>query len=143
MKKKLLMVSLLGLVVLGACSKEDTNQETLETSNEITESSGTDIMGEESIYTAILLDDAYENDGTISIPITDVTAESDLNELTTVGDEGVVLNADSKTVTLLNPDESLKKGDKVRFTLQSPVIMTMSIPPQIPGSVIVQVTQIQ
>ena len=80
MKKKLLMVGLLGLVVLSACSKEDTNQATLETSNEITESSGKDIMGEESVYTAILLDDAYENDGTISIQIKDVTAETELKE---------------------------------------------------------------
>ena len=44
---------------------------------------------------------------------------------------------------LVGGKESFQKGDEIKFTLKEKPIMTMSIPPQIPGNSIVEVRVIE
>ena len=53
--------------------------------------------------------------------------------------DGVILNADKKTVSM----DHLSKGSEIEFTLKHPAILTNSLPPQVPGNSIQQITVIK
>lgn len=146
MKKVPMALALVATIILiGACGVNDKKQnEDLEDSQSETslESSKGDTKvttneEETSIFTGILTEDAQLNDGndkTIRLVLTDIEAVEDPDEMEkTMKNDGVVLNISEDQLANGLTEKELKKGDKVQFSLKSMPVMTMSIPPQIPG----------
>ena len=146
MKKVPMALALVATIILiGACGVNDKKQnEDLEDSQSETslESSTGDTKvttneGETSIFTGILTEDAQLNDGndkTIRLVLTDIEAVEDPDEMEkTMKNDGVVLNISEDQLANGLNEKELKKGDKIQFSLKSMPVMTMSIPPQIPG----------
>ncbi|MHC5267671.1 hypothetical protein ACYSNO_00585 [Enterococcus sp. LJL98] len=135
--KKIFQVSILVFAVslLGACS---TSKETK------SDASTTPISTTEeevrTIFTATVelvtnLDDKNE---TTQILLKDVQSVEDPDEVTPSFQEGVALNVSPELL-----DFDVKEGDQVKVTLDRLAIMTMSIPPQIPGNSIIAVEQVK
>ncbi len=71
--------------------------------------------------------------------LVDVMAKEDpANMGTSFSNDGVILNATAEKISM--DINELKIGDKVQFTLVEMPIMTMSIPPQVPGDSIIDVS---
>lgn len=150
--KKLPIVLALAVTIslIGACGVSDkekdskTNQSTttIESSTENTKKN----EGETSIFTGILTDDAELNDGndkTIRLVLKDIEAIEDPDEMEkSMKNDGVVLNISEDQLANNLTEKELKKGDKVQFSLKSMPVMTMSIPPQIPGMSIKSIEKI-
>ena len=152
--KKSLVILLTGftLLALGACgsNQDKSTKESSETSMSSQEQQSTDNSQSneqsESIFTATLTEDAVKNDTvdqSIRLVLDDVKAEEDPEEiLNSFKNDGVILNVAEDQFANETSEETLKKGDQVRFTLKANSIMTMSIPPQIPGNSIIKVEKI-
>lgn len=151
--KKSLVILLTGfaLFALGACgsNQDKSTKESSETSMSSQEQQSDDSQSNEqseSIFTATLTEDAVKNDTvdqSIRLVLDDVKAEEDPDEiLNSFKNDGVILNVAEDQFADGTTEETLKKGDQVRFTLKANSIMTMSIPPQIPGNSIVKVEKI-
>lgn len=152
--KKSLVILLTGftLLALGACgsNQDKSTKESSETSMSSQEQQSTDNSQlneqSESIFTATLTEDAVKNDTvdqSIRLVLDDVKAKEDPDEiLNSFKNDGVILNVAEDQFADGTTEETLKKGDQVRFTLKANSIMTMSIPPQIPGNSIIKVEKI-
>lgn len=154
MKKSLVILfTVFTLLFLGACTsnQEKSTKESSETSmssqqQESTDDSSKSNEEESSIFTGTLLEDAVKNDTvdeSIRLVLDDVEAVKDPEEiLNSLKNDGVILNVSEDQFSEGTTEENLKKGDQVQFTLTDVPIMTMSIPPQIPGASIVKVEKI-
>ena len=77
------------------------------------------------------------HESAVQILLIDVEAVQDSENATTSFNDGVTINVDPATLDFNFND--LKAGDKLKVSLDHPAIMTMSIPPQIPGNSILSV----
>ena len=137
---------------LTACSTNDKKDNSASSTTELLkESSGqemtqtsTDDHQTRSKFTAILIDDASENEDTqktIRLSLSEVKAiEDPENILPMMQSNGVILNVTTEQFGEETSLATLKKGTEISFVLNGLPIMTMSIPPQIPGSAVDQVT---
>ena len=146
MKKIPMALALITTIILiGACGVNDKKQnkdfEESQSETSLESSTGdtkvTTNEGETSIFTGILTEDAQLNDGndkTIRLVLADIEAVNDPDEMEkTMKNDGVVLNISEDQLANGLTEKEFKKGDKVQFSLKSMPVMTMSIPPQIPG----------
>ena len=131
---------LFSVMLLGACTTTDTDSTKSELMVESTNSMST--TREEKIVTIFTarIESVMEletHESAVQILLTDVEAVQDSENATTSFNDGVAINVDPATLDFNFND--LKAGDKLKVSLDHPTIMTMSIPPQIPGNSILSV----
>lgn len=122
------------LIVLSGCGKNKLDVLSTDSSmtSEVKESTD---MKELSRYKGTLKQDAQLDEESVSLAFDKVEAIQDSEGMIdSLNADGVVLNIDKKSLSkTVNLDE-LKQDVEVEFTLESPVMMTFSIPPQIAGN---------
>ena len=140
--KKIMNGSLIlfSVMLLGACTTTDTDLTKSELMVESTNSMST--TREEEIVTIFTarIESVMEletHESAVQILLIDVEAVQDSENATTSFNDGVAINVDPATLDFNFND--LKAGDKLKVSLDHPAIMTMSIPPQIPGNSILSV----
>ena len=131
---------LFSVMLLGACTTTDTESTKSELMVESTNSMST--TREEKIVTIFTarIESVMEletHESAVQILLIDVEAVQDSENATTSFNDGVTINVDPATLDFNFND--LKAGDKLKVSLDHPAIMTMSIPPQIPGNSILSV----
>jgi len=131
---------LFSVMLLGACTTTDTDSTKSELMVESTNSMST--TREEEIVTIFTarIESVMEletHESAVQILLIDVEAVQDSENATTSFNDGVAINVDPATLDFNFND--LKAGDKLKVSLDHPAIMTMSIPPQIPGNSILSV----
>ena len=131
---------LFSVMLLGACTTTDTESTKSELMVESTNSMST--TREEKIVTIFTarIESVMEletHESAVQILLIDVEAVQDSENATTSFNDGVAINVDPATLDFNFND--LKAGDKLKVSLDHPTIMTMSIPPQIPGNSILSV----
>lgn len=144
------------IILIGACSVSDKKQSknsessqletALESSTSTVDSKEKANEGETSIFTGILTEDASLSDGedkTIRLVLNNIEAVEDPDEMEkTMKNDGVVLNISEDQLASGITEKELKKDDTVQFSLNSMPVMTMSLPPQIPGMSVKSVEKI-
>lgn len=139
--KKMLNASfiLLSVALLSACStpKDTTTSDSTVESSTIVSSTKEEEMV--TIFTATVesVTELETQDAAIQILLKEAKAVEDTEEVTGSFNDGVALNVDPATLDF--DFKELKAGDQVKVTLSQPAMMTMSIPPQIPGNSIISV----
>ena len=131
---------LFSVMLLGAYTTTDTDSTKSELMVESTNSMST--TREEEIVTIFTarIESVMEletHESAVQILLIDVEAVQDSENATTSFNDGVAINVDPATLDFNFND--LKAGDKLKVSLDHPAIMTMSIPPQIPGNSILSV----
>ena len=131
---------LFSVMLVGACTTTDTDSTKSELMVESTNSMST--TREEEIVTIFTarIESVMEletHESAVQILLIDVEAVQDSENATTSFNDGVAINVDPATLDFNFND--LKAGDKLKVSLDHPAIMTMSIPPQIPGNSILSV----
>ncbi len=131
---------LFSVMLLGACTTTDTDSTKSELMVESTNSMST--TREEEIVTIFIarIESVMEletHESAVQILLIDVEAVQDSENATTSFNDEVAINVDPATLDFNFND--LKAGDKLKVSLDHPAIMTMSIPPQIPGNSILSV----
>ncbi len=131
---------LFSVMLLGACTTTDTDSTKSELMVESTNSMST--TREEEIVTIFTarIESVMEletHESAVQILLIDVEAVQDSENATTSFNDGVAINVDPATLDFNFND--LKAGGKLKVSLDHPAIMTMSIPPQIPGNSILSV----
>ena len=131
---------LFSVMLLCACTTTDTDSTKCELMVESTNSMST--TREEEIVTIFTarIESVMEletHESAVQILLIDVEAVQDSENATTSFNDGVAINVDPATLDFNFND--LKAGDKLKVSLDHPAIMTMSIPPQIPGNSILSV----
>lgn len=131
------------LFTLTGCGKQEPSKASrdsisAETSAEVSNSA---TQGQ-SIFNGEIESISEMDDSTIQIKVINVKeikgSENVGNSFT---NDGVILNVSEEQ--LKDGKESFKKGDQIKIVLVENPIMTMSIPPQIPGNSIVEIAQIE
>ena len=140
--KKIINGSLIlfSVMLLGACTTTDTDSTKSELMVESTNSMSTTREEEiVTIFTARIesVTELETHESAVQILLIDVEAVQDSENATTSFNDGVAINVDPATLDFNFND--LKAGDKLKVSLDHPAIMTMSIPPQIPGNSILSV----
>lgn len=139
-------VLLLTVFALGACasngnsnassdhSKETTATETVETDS---------TEAQEMVFTATIVSvtELGTNEPSIQILLEEPEAVTDTEGAMVSFQNGVALNVDPATLTM--DVEELAVGSKLKVTLAEPAVMTMSIPPQVPGNSIISIELIK
>lgn len=129
---------LLGTLFLVACQNktEDVSEATEESIVETQTAS-------ETVWHAVVKEDATKSQETIMVMIEQIDPIQDSEEIfKMVGEQGVQLNiSEDQLKDGLTVDE-LKKGESVSVTLSETPIMTNSLPPQIPGNSVVAVSRV-
>ena len=129
---------LLGTLFLVACQNktEDVSEATEESIVETQTAS-------ETVWHAVVKEDATKSQETIMVMIEQIDPIQDSEEIfKMVGEQGVQLNiSEDQLKGGLTVDE-LKKGESVSVTLSETPIMTNSLPPQIPGNSVVAVSKV-
>lgn len=144
MKKVYLLLALSCVTLLvGACgqaSATDSTDSPATSESSIAAETTTDSESAEAVFTGVLKEDAAaEESDTVRIVLGDVEAVTDPENMAeSFKNDGVILNVGADQLDAKK--EELTKGVKVTFTTSSLSIMTMSIPPQIPGNSIISVT---
>lgn len=140
--KKLLQASVLLFAVglLTACSTPEASKENESTIESVSQDSTTEEEEVVTTFTATVesVTQLEDKDASTQILLKEVKAVNDPEEATISFQEGVALNVDA---TML--DFEVKEGDKVKVSLHHPAVMTMSLPPQIPGNSIISVEQVK
>ncbi len=140
--KKIINGSLIlfSVMLLGACTTTNTestqSESMVESSNSMSTTKEEEIV---TIFTATVesVTELETQESAVQILLTDVEAVQDSENATTSFNDGVAINVDPTTLDFDFND--LKAGDKLKVSLDHPAIMTMSIPPQIPGNSILSV----
>lgn len=140
--KKIINGSLIlfSVMLLGACSTTNTestqSESMVESNNSMSTTKEEEIV---TIFTATVesVTELETQESAVQILLTDVEAVQDSENATTSFNDGVAINVDPATLDFDFND--LKAGDKLKVSLDHPAIMTMSIPPQIPGNSILSV----
>lgn len=129
---------LLGTLFLVACQNktEDVSEATDESIVETQTAS-------ETVWHAVVKEDATKSQETIMVMIEQIDPIQDSEEIfKMVGEQGVQLNISEDQLKDGLTVEELKKGESVSVTLSETPIMTNSLPPQIPGNSVVAVSKI-
>ena len=141
--KKIINGSLIlfSVMLLGACTTT-TNTESTQSESMVESSNSMSTTKEEesvTIFTATVesVMELETHESAVQILLIDVEAVQDSENATTSFNDGVTINVDPATLDFNFND--LKAGDKLKVSLDHPAIMTMSIPPQIPGNSILSV----
>lgn len=126
-----ILLSLTTLTFLSACGENKAS-----TQESTTASSSAEVASDASVFTGVLAEEATTSaDGSIQLKLTDVEAINDPEEISkSFANDGVILNVSEEQFAASFDANDYKTGATVRFTLQGMPIMTMSIPPQIPGN---------
>lgn len=140
--KKIINGSLIlfSVMLLGACTTTNTestqSESMVESNNSMSTTKEEEIV---TIFTATVesVTELETQESAVQILLTDVEAVQDSENATTSFNDGVAINVDPTTLDFDFND--LKAGDKLKVSLDHPAIMTMSIPPQIPGNSILSV----
>ena len=136
--KKIINGSLIlfSVMLLGACTTITDTESTVESTNSMSTTKEEEIV---TIFTATVesVTELETQESAVQILLTDVEAVQDSENATTSFNDGVTINVDPATLDFNFND--LKAGDKLKVSLDHPAIMTMSIPPQIPGNSILSV----
>ncbi|KAF1298677.1 hypothetical protein BAU15_11160 [Enterococcus sp. JM4C] len=160
MKKGLLSsLCIVGLtLILVGCSNQNKKSEARSESSQISttstqgsgEDEGTEMTTSEdkshvrSKFTATLSEDATQSEKDseqIRLILSEVNAEEDPeNILPMLSNDGVILNVKKDQLGEDTSIEVLKKGSKITFVLKGIPMMTMSLPPQVAGNSVEQVT---
>ena len=127
---------LFSVMLLGACTTITDTESTVESTNSMSTTKEEEIV---TIFTATVesVTELETHESAVQIFLTDVEAVQDSENATTSFNDGVTINVDPATLDFNFND--LKAGDKLKVSLDHPAIMTMSIPPQIPGNSILSV----
>lgn len=140
--KKIINGSLIlfSVMLLGACTT--TNTESPQSESMVESNNSMSTTKEEEIVTIFIatvesVTELETQESAVQILLTDVEAVQDSENATTSFNDGVAINVDPATLDFDFND--LKAGDKLKVSLDHPAIMTMSIPPQIPGNSILSV----
>ncbi|MEI5995368.1 hypothetical protein [Candidatus Enterococcus mansonii] len=149
------MLTFLLLISLGACTEnqKESSKGSEETSMSSQNDQATDDTftskkkeNAQSIFTAILTEDAKENDTkdqSIRLVLKEVKAIEDPEKIIAMMEnDGVILNVVNEQLADGINYENLKKGDNIRCTLVGLPAMTRSIPPQIAGNSVIKVEKI-
>ena len=142
-------VLLLSMLILGACASNGSGDSSSSKVNESTtvESSETSKMSTteagEMVFTATVVSVTELESSTpaIQILLEDPVAVEDSDETIGSFQNGVALNVDPATLEMTV--EELAVGSQLKVTLAQPAIMTMSIPPQVPGNSIISIELIK
>lgn len=137
MKKFLLLLgALISVFSLSACASGSADQSEESSEAAVSESSSTEEM--KSIFTATLVEDAKANEDagkTYRLVLTDVKAVQDPEGIEKqFKNDGVILNITDRQLHAGQTMADFTSGKTVTVTLKGLPIMTMSIPPQIPGN---------
>lgn len=136
--KKIINGSLIlfSVMLLGACTTTTETESTVESTNSMSTTKEEEIV---TIFTATVesVTELETQESAVQIFLTDVEAVQDSENATTSFNDGVTINVDPATLDFDFND--LKAGDKLKVSLDHPAIMTMSIPPQVPGNSILSV----
>lgn len=136
--KKIINGSLIlfSVMLLGACTTTTETESTVESTNSMSTTKEEEIV---TIFTATVesVTELETQESAVQIFLTDVEAVQDSENATTSFNDGVTINVDPATLDFDFND--LKVGDKLKVSLDHPAIMTMSIPPQVPGNSILSV----
>ncbi|WP_430598373.1 hypothetical protein [Enterococcus sp. AZ177] len=148
-------VTVIALISLAACTQNKTDSSKV--SEKTSMSSEKDQMIDEtstmkdqeksqSIFTAILVEDAKKNDTvdqSTRLVLKEVEAVEDPEKMIgMMKNDGVILNVTTEQLADGLTESSLKTGDKIQFTLVGLPAMTMSIPPQVVGNSVIKVEKI-
>lgn len=127
---------LFSVMLLGACTTITDTESTVESTNSMSTTREEEIV---TIFTARIesVMELETHESAVQILLIDVEAVQDSENATTSFNDGVTINVDPATLDFNFND--LKAGDKLKVSLDHPAIMTMSIPPQIPGNSILSV----
>ena len=126
--------------ILAGCGSADSNTGSLDSidAGQTIKTSSTKTEGQ-SIFVGTIESITQVEAEEETIQLVDVMAKEDpANMGTSFSNDGVILNATAEKISV-DIDE-LKIGDKVQFTLVEMPIMTMSIPPQVPGDSIIDIS---
>lgn len=128
--------------ILAGCGSADSNTGSLDSidAGQTIKTSSTKTEGQ-SIFVGTIesITQVEAEEETIQLKLVDVMAKEDpANMGTSFSNDGVILNATAEKISV--DINELKIGDKVQFTLVEMPIMTMSIPPQVPGDSIIDVS---
>ena len=136
--KKIINGSLIlfSVMLLGACTTTTETESMVESSNSMSTTKEEEIV---TIFTATVesVTELETHESAVQILLIDVEAVQDSENATTSFNDGVAINVYPATLDFNFND--LKAGDKLKVSLDHPTIMTMSIPPQIPGNSILSV----
>lgn len=91
--------------------------------------------------TVVSVTDLETSNPAIQILLEDSVAVEDSEESIGSFQNGVALNVDPETLEMTV--EELEVGSQLKVTLAQPAIMTMSIPPQVPGNSIISIELIK
>ena len=140
--KKIINGSLIlfSVMLLGACTT--TNTESTQSESMVESNNSMSTTKEEEIVTIFIatvesVTELETQESAVQILLTDVEAVQDSENATTSFNDGVAINVDPATLDF--DFNELKAGDKLKVSLDHPAMMTMSIPPQIPGNSILSV----
>lgn len=131
------------LFTLTGCAKQDPSKASrdsisAETSTEVSNSA----TQKQSIFNGEIENISEMDDSTIQIKVINVKKIKDSENIeSSFTNDGVILNVSEEQ--LKDGKERFKKGDQIKIVLAENPIMTMSIPPQIPGNSIVEVSRIK
>lgn len=127
---------LFSVMLLGACTTTTETESTVESTNSMSTTKEEESV---TIFTATVesVMELETHESAVQILLIDVEAVQDSENATTSFNDGVTINVDPATLDFNFND--LKAGDKLKVSLDHPAIMTMSIPPQIPGNSILSV----
>ncbi|MGM9903706.1 hypothetical protein A5844_000778 [Enterococcus sp. 10A9_DIV0425] len=127
------------LLTLTGCGNEEDRAGSIDSiSAESTANSSSDEQ-KESIYVGKIESITEAEGGVYQIFIVDVEEKEDPdNIVSSFSNDGVILNASTEQIA--GGIDSLKVGEQVEFKLVEMAIMTMSIPPQVPGNSIIEIT---
>ena len=127
---------LFSVMLVGACTTITDTESTVESTNSMSTTKEEESV---TIFTATVesVMELETHESAVQILLIDVEAVQDSENATTSFNDGVAINVDPATLDFNFND--LKAGDKLKVSLDHPAIMTMSIPPQIPGNSILSV----
>jgi hypothetical protein len=131
------------LFLLTGCGSKDESLESIdsisaETPAKISHSS----TEEQSVFQGDIESITESDETTIQIKVVNVKEIEDPENIgTSFSNDGVTLNASNEQ--LEGGKEAFQKGDQVEFILTEKPMMTMSIPPQIPGHSIIKISVIE
>lgn len=131
------------LFTLTGCGNEDPSKASIdsisaETSTEVSNSA---TQGQ-SIFNGEIESISEPDDSTIQIKVINVKEIKDSENIgSSFTNDGVILNVSEEQ--LKDGKEAFEKGDQIEIVLVENSIMTMSIPPQIPGNSIVEIARIE
>ncbi len=131
------------LFSLTGCGNQEGSNESIDSisAETTTEVSGSATQGQ-SVFSGEIENISETDDSTIQIKVINVKETEDPENIgSSFSNDGVILNASAEQ--LKDGKEALNEGDQIEIVLVEKPIMTMSIPPQIPGNSIIEVSRVQ